>query len=111
MQNIRTLEFEVKQQNLNKKRGCDFSRIVAGTSGYLRAKFYFSEEWNGCAKVASFESSSVEGPQAILLDYEDSCDIPAEVLKADRFEVSVLGGKNNMRINTNKYKVRQMEVT
>ena len=110
MQNIRTLEFEVKQQNLNKKRGCDFSRIVAGTSGYLRAKFYFSEEWAGCVKVASFESSSVDEPKAVLLDHEDECDIPDEVLKASRFEVSLLGGKNNIRINTNKYTVRQIEV-
>lgn len=110
MQNMRTLEFEVNQQNLNKKRGCDFSRIVAGTSGYLRAKFYFSEEWDGCAKVASFESSSVDKPEAILLDHEDSCYIPDQVLKADRFEVSILGGKKNVRINTNKYSVRQMEV-
>lgn len=110
MTNFRTLEFVVDKQRLMKNRNCDFSRIVAGTVGYLRAKFYFSEEWEGCVKIATFESDAVEEPKSVVLDIEDSCDIPAEVLTAERFYVSVLGGKTDYRINTNKSKVRQVEV-
>lgn len=120
MTNFRTLEFAVDKQRLTKKRDCDFSRIVAGTDGYLRAKFYFSEEWEGCAKIATFEADTDDGTIAmsIILDIEDSCDIPSAVLKSERFYIQVIGGKtkpgNNARamykITTNKTKVKQVEV-
>ena len=43
---MRTLEFEVKRQTLEKKEGSDFSGLVAGTDGYLQAKFLFKgNEW------------------------------------------------------------------
>lgn len=41
---MRTLEFVVKGQKMIKKADCDFTNIIAGSKGYLRAKFYFVYE-------------------------------------------------------------------
>lgn len=102
----RILEFDVKRQRLIKHRGCDFSNIVAGTSGYLKAKFNFShDEWAGCKKAASFWINGEE--TAVLLNKNDMCEIPPEVLVGDRFEVSVTGKNSNYKILTNKSTVKQ----
>lgn len=102
----RILEFDVNKQRLTKRRECDFSNIVAGSVGYLKAKFYFSQsEWRGCRKAASFWLDEQE--YAVLLDKNNSCDIPSEVLTGDRFQVSVTGMKTDYRITTNKTKVKQ----
>lgn len=102
----RILEFEVDKQRIVKKRGCDFSNIVAGTVGYLKAKFYFSQsEWSGCKKAASFWVGEQE--HAALLDECDMCIIPPEALTDERFFVSVVGLKDGCKILTNKVKVKQ----
>lgn len=103
----RTLEFRADKQKLSKNPGCDFSNIVAGSTGYLRAKFYFSEEWDGTMKAASFFSAESE-EHAVLLDENDECDIPAEVLSGKYFLVSMLGAKEPKYVlQTNKMKVKQ----
>lgn len=108
---MRTLEFTVEKQQLRKKAGCDFSNIVAGSIGYLKAKFYFSEEeWKDCRKVASFWIGATSYP--VRLDENDECIVPSEVLGEDKFLVSVKGarvnnGKATYKIETNKFKVRQ----
>ena len=102
----RVLEFTVDKQRIIKNRDCDFSNIVAGSSGYLKAKFYFvSNEWKGCKKAASFWLNSAES--AVLLDKSNTCLIPTEALVGEKFEVSVTGMKDTFRITTNKTKVRQ----
>lgn len=105
----RFLEFKVNKQRLIKKEDCDFSFIVAGSAGYLRARFYFSEEWTGCNKAASFWIDDAE--YAVLLDGNNECVIPKEALSGDLFSVSVTGmsgtAGNKYRITTNKIKVRQ----
>ena len=106
---MRKLEFVANAQMLTKKPGCDFSKIVAGSVGYLKAVFNFSEEWNECRKVATFYS--VDHPSdeyAVLLDEHDSCDIPAQVLKGKSFMVYVTGARNTDYIlNTTTFRVRQ----
>lgn len=103
---MRTLKFKVDGQTLKKRPGCDFSNIVANTVGYLKAKFYFSSEWRDCKKVASFWLGDKEYP--VLLDENNECEIPAEALTDNSFEVSLTGGREDgYRILTNKYKVRQ----
>lgn len=102
---MRTLEFTVERQRLTKRIGCDFSSIVAGSIGYLRAQFYFSPEWAGCKKAASFWLEDKEYP--VLLDSEDACLIPPEVLNSDRFSVSVTGARTGYKIKSTKTKVRQ----
>lgn len=102
---MRTLEFIVNKQRLLRKPDCDFSHIVAGSVGYLRAKFYFSSEWNEYKKAASFWLNGEE--HARLLDENNSCDIPHEVLTEKVFEVSITGALNGSMIPTTKIKVKQ----
>lgn len=102
---MRTLEFTVDCQKLRKKSDCDFSGIVAGSVGLLRARFDCSNEWNGCKKAASFWVNNKE--YAVMLDKKNCCDIPPEALTSDRFEVSLTGVKADYKITTTKTKVRQ----
>lgn len=102
---MRTLEFTVDCQKVRKKSDCDFSGLIAGSIGFLRAKFHFSEEWKECRKAASFWVKGQE--YAVLLDEDDSCMISPEALSSERFEVSVTGVRQGFKIVTNKTKVRQ----
>lgn len=102
---MRTLEFIVEGQRIKKKTDCDFSNIVAGSVGYLKAKFYFSSEWDGCKKAASFWANDDEHP--VLLDSNDECVISPEALTGSSFKVSVTGAKTDYKIKSTKTKVRQ----
>lgn len=104
---MRTLEFNIEKQRLNKNRDCDFSGLVAGTVGYLQAKFFFSDDdWKRCStRVARFWIGEQE--YAERLDTSDCCVIPHEVLTGSKFEVSVVGAAPGYRIETNKISVRQ----
>ena len=106
----RILEFIVNKQRLRKRPDCDFTGIVAGSIGYLRAKFYLSpEEWDDCTvKVARFWLDGKES--SVKLDENHSCEIPPEVLTGEKFAVSVLGVSSGYQIETNEVKVKQ-EVT
>ena len=102
----RILEFDVEKQRMTKKRDCDFTHIIAGSTGYLKAKFNFAQsEWKGCKKAASFWLNGNES--AVLLDKTNTCLIPSEVLVGDKFFVSVTGMKNDYKITTNQVKVKQ----
>lgn len=102
---MRTLEFKVDGQRLKKQSDCDFSGLVAGSIGYLKAKFTFSREWLDCKKAASFWVNEQE--YAVLLEPDDTCIIPADALGGSLFEVSVVGVKPNYKINSTRTKVRQ----
>ena len=104
---MRILEFNVAKQHISKKQDCDFSGLVAGSVGYLHAKFYFSEpEWSKCDdKVARFWVGEKE--YAKLLGGDNTCVIPPEVLTGKRFEVSVIGAAPGYKIETNKINIRQ----
>lgn len=104
----RILEFKVDEQRLQKKPGCDFSNIVAGTSNYLKAKFCLSEEWNGCKIAASFAGFD-GGEDAVLLDENRECFIPSTVLTGDHFKVWLVAVHNepNYIISTNRMTVKQ----
>lgn len=102
----RILEFEVDRQRIRKKKDCDFSDIVSGTIGYLKARFYFSQnEWGSCTKAASFWIEDQE--YALLLDENCTCTIPKEALTGAQFSVSVTGQSSDYRITTNRTKVKQ----
>lgn len=102
---MRTLEFKVDGQRLKKQSDCDFSGLVAGSEGYLKAKFTFSDEWLGCKKAASFWIGERE--HGALLDSDDSCIIPPEALTGELFQVSVVGMKTGYKIDSTRTKVRQ----
>ena len=106
MREKRVLEFVAEKQLLQKKNGCDFSNIAPGTSGYLAAKFTFSDEWAGCRKAASFWYNGKE--HGVLLDDHDSCEIPPEALPGGKFEVSVIGvSEDGYRITSTRTTVYQ----
>lgn len=101
---MRLLKFNIDAQHITKDPDCDFSGLVAGTSGYLKAHFTFSPEWQNCAMAASFWRGGKEHA-AILKDGE--CDIPEEALAGSTFRVSVTGLRGDYRITTNRVLVRQ----
>lgn len=108
---MRTLDFVVDRQLMYKHPACDFNNLVAGSVGYLRAKFHFSKEWDECnRKVARFWIGDREVP--VLLDEEGSCNIPPEVLTGKVFKVKVVGAKVEgseaiFKIETMKVRVKQ----
>ena len=104
---MRTLKFIVDGQSLRPDPGCDFSGLVPGTEGYLKAEFSFSPEWNGCLKVAAFYSMlGKEYPPAVLKDGK-TCMIPAEALKKKSFKMKLIGKSNNYKITTSAITVEQ----
>lgn len=101
---MRTLKFNVEGQNITPAPDCDFSGIVPGTEGYLKASFSFSKEWNGCGMIAIFTKLGEE----YLVKLEDGkCTIPAEALTFKRFKVEVVGVRPGYRIKTGKVVVEQ----
>ena len=101
---MRTLKFIIAAQAIIKDPDCDFTGIVAGTEGYLRAEFSVSQEWAGCRMAAVFSCMRKEYPQPIK---NGSCVIPAEALEWDNFGVRVVGQRENYRITTDEVKVKQ----
>lgn len=102
---MRELRFNVCEQTIGKAAGCDFDRIVAGTSNYLKARFEFDETWSGCRKAAIFSFLDEEYPAPII---NNACMIPSEALAYGYFDVQVVGQKENgFRIITNKERVLQ----
>lgn len=108
---MRILEFTVNKQRLMRTPTCDFSGLVAGSVGYLKAKFNFSPEWDGCKKAANFilkdESGKLEC--GALLNRDDTCVIPTEALVGSEFWVTVKGVKDGGRfqIETGEIRVKQ----
>ena len=102
---MRSLQFIVDGQRIRKDPKCDFSNIVAGSVGYLKAIFCFSTEWDGCKKAASFWLDDRE--YSVLLDNDNACIIPKETLTDERFYVSVTGAKPGYKIKTSRTKVIQ----
>ena len=70
--------------------------VVADSREYLRARFVFSGDWDGCTKTAIFAGK--DGTYEVLLT-NDECTVPHEVLTG-RFGVSVFGINGNTRITT-----------
>ena len=104
---LRTLNFEVNRQRITKSG--DFNDIVAGSKGYLHASFVFSDDWDGCAKVAAFYD--IDGNEYAVLIKNDECDIPDEVTDGRKFKLRLIGVKSDdYKIQTNDVTVFQKEV-
>lgn len=74
--------------------------IVADSKNYLYAEFIFTPDWDGITKTALFKFDDT--PYAMLLGGDNTCVVPAEVIKSPSFIVSVVGGD---RITANSVKV------
>ena len=69
----------------------DSNQVVAESIDYLRIKFFFTDDWSGL-KTALFKHSSNEEIYKVILDDDNSCYVPTEVIKQGSFEVSVFSG-------------------
>ena len=104
---MRTLSFNVKNQIIERDPSCDFSGLVAGTKGYVDAKFTFSSDWDGCAIVVGFYSKDdVDLPPSVL-SKDGTCHIPPEALARHEFKIRVFGKKNGCFITTRPISVKQ----
>lgn len=104
---MKTLKFIVDGQLLKPDPECDFSGLVPGSEGYLRAEFSFSEEWKDCVKVAAFYSAmGYEYPPQKLINGQ-FCIIPTEALKRRDFKIQIVGANSAFKIQTNKLTVSQ----
>ena len=104
---MRTLVFNVKKQIIERDPSCDFSGLVAGTSGYLEAKFLLSADWDNCAKVAGFFSKDdKELPPCVLKD-DNTCEIPKEALELHEFKIKLYGKRDGYTITTQKITIKQ----
>lgn len=104
---MRILEFTVRKQRLLKKINCDFSGLVAGSVGYLHAKFEFPYGgWDDYhIKIASFWIGDKES--AVQLNEDNMCEIPPEVLTGEEFRVYLIGANKNHKIETNEIHIQQ----
>lgn len=88
---MRTLRFIINGQTIKPDPTCDFSGLVPGSAGYLKAEFSFSKEWISTPKVVAFYSRlGNEYPPQALKDGR-TCIIPKEALQKRFFKVQVLG--------------------
>ena len=94
---MRVLDFIATGQTLLRDPACDFGGIVAGSRGYLRARFHFSREWAGCKKVAVFTCKGKDYPAPLELNM---CDIPEEALAGSAVQVYVVGRRPGYQITT-----------
>ncbi|WP_270289631.1 hypothetical protein [Enterocloster citroniae] len=93
---MRTLRFRVSGQELTRAPGCDFSNIIAGTSGYLQTAFEFGPDWDGTVRVAAFYIR------------DGVCIVPDEITPCDQFKIGVVGQRENgQRITTNLITIKQ----
>ena len=104
---MRTLKFIVEDQIIKKDPNCDFSNLVPGTEGYIRAEFSFSNDWAGCKKVAAFYSILGHEFEPQILEDSKSCLIPKEALQKEKFSIRVIGRAKNLKIITDKITVIQ----
>lgn len=104
---MQTLKFIVKGQIISLDPECDTTNLVPGSSGYLRAEFSFSSEWDNTVKVAAFFSNLGKEYPPQKLERGRTCIIPAEALSKSIFKVQVIGQTSKHTLVTNKVKVYQ----
>lgn len=105
---MRTLKFIVDGQILKPDPSSDFSNLIPGSEGYLRAEFKFSSEWSGTSKVAGFYSMMGREYSPQVLSAANTCDIPVEALKREKFQIQVFGLRGaDFKITSNKLVVSQ----
>ena len=82
------LGFYVQNQSISR---FDDHYVVADSRNYLMAKFVFlTPEWNNKIKTAIFKHN--DNAFKVVLDADDTCVVPWEVIQSPRFGVSVFTG-------------------
>ncbi len=84
------LEFEVNNQIIVRK---DEFSVVADSKNYLKAHFKLSAEWQGdVIALFGYERRVFQ----VLLDENNSCSVPFEVIKTPSFSVSLACGTEEL---------------
>jgi hypothetical protein len=80
--------------------------IVAGSIKYLKLKFQFSPEWQGCKKAVSFWKDDVE--HATILDENNECYVHEAVANEKVYKISVTGLRpDGYTITSSKWAITQ----
>ena len=104
---MRTLRFRVSGQELTRAPGCDFSNIIAGTSGYLQTAFEFGPDWDDTVRVAAFYPY-LQSQEVGRLIRDGACIVPDEITPCDQFKIGVVGQREiGQRITTNLITIKQ----
>lgn len=103
---MRTLKFAVNAQRITSDPNCDFSGIVPGTVGYLKAHFSFSPEWAGMVKVAEFRKYLCDEPVSVPI-INGECAVPDTVTGGKAWYVKIVGKRGGIIIPTGNCKVEQ----
>ena len=102
------LRFIVNGQTLTR---VDKFNPATDSEGYLQARFEFSADWAGTAKVAQFRNALSGRAYQAALDGSGACTVPAEVLTCEAssrnyFTVNVYGVSSDIpRVTTNELRV------
>lgn len=82
------IEFDVTYQNIVRT---DKNNVIADSRNYLQAEFNFqTAEWIGKTKTAVFRRADLV--LNVILDDDDTCMVPWEIIKTGSFMVSVFAG-------------------
>lgn len=100
---MHNLVFVVNKQNIEKREG--FDGLVAGTKGYLQARFVFSSDWAGYRKVALFTCRNGEYP--VLLSNTGTCPVPDEAAACSSFKVRIIGRRTDDTVTSGRVTVIQ----
>lgn len=96
------LQFRVTKQSIKRTDG---QTPVSDSVNYLTAEFTFdSSDWDNTTKTATFRSGV--SVYTVLLDSNNKCVVPWELIKAGKLKVSVYGdGANEYRITADSIDV------
>lgn len=75
-----------------------FPAIIAGSKGFIRAKFKFSEHWLGTYKTAYFKVGINGMPVAVSLDANDECNVPDNVVAEPGDLIVSVDGRNEQDV-------------
>ena len=94
---IEVLAISVNKQVLTVTKSHTF---VADTWNIYTASFTFDEEWEGFAKTVIFQNGNLI--HFAILNEENKCTIPADVIKSGYLNIGIQGNKENQIITTKK---------
>lgn len=103
---MRVLKFIVDKQIILPDPDCDFTGLVPGSKGYLRAEFRFSSDWANTVRVAQFTNNTGECTPKKLEDGR-WCMVPDDAAEFRSFSISILGKSQNLYLTTNSTTVVQ----
>ncbi len=86
------LMFEIN--NNQELKRVDESKVSENSINFLFANFLFPSEWEGLTKKVLFKYG-VDKPYEQILNKNDKCKVPEEVIKSSGFKVNIIGYDDN----------------